>query len=114
MELVTPLENIRRGYRPARDQTHCKRGHPLSGDNLRISTTGARLCKACRREQQKIKRGPTAGPNYERTHCPKGHPYAGDNLYVNKAGSRQCKTCIRERALKRYYERKKWQSSDHD
>ena len=31
-------------------QTHCKRDHPLSGDNLYINPkTGARSCKACRR-----------------------------------------------------------------
>jgi len=30
-------------------KTHCKRGHPLSGDNLFFSTRGARSCKECRR-----------------------------------------------------------------
>lgn len=29
-------------------QTHCKRGHPLSGDNLILVKTG-RACRACRR-----------------------------------------------------------------
>lgn len=28
-------------------QTHCKRGHLLSGDNLRSNKTGRRMCKAC-------------------------------------------------------------------
>jgi hypothetical protein len=27
--------------------TVCKRGHPLSGDNIRISPKGARVCKKC-------------------------------------------------------------------
>ena len=28
-------------------QTHCKRGHPLSGDNLYTSKDGYRHCKTC-------------------------------------------------------------------
>lgn len=28
-------------------KTHCKRGHPLSGDNLHIGPTGIRYCKIC-------------------------------------------------------------------
>lgn len=30
-------------------QSHCKRGHPLSGDNLFRTTAGSRGCKQCRR-----------------------------------------------------------------
>jgi HNH endonuclease len=30
-------------------KTHCKRGHPLSGDNLHIRPNGARICRACDR-----------------------------------------------------------------
>lgn len=30
-------------------QTHCKNGHPLSGDNLRLERNGARRCVACTR-----------------------------------------------------------------
>jgi hypothetical protein len=29
-------------------RTHCKRGHPLSGDNLFLTTKGSRGCKSCR------------------------------------------------------------------
>jgi 5-methylcytosine-specific restriction endonuclease McrA len=35
-----------------RNRTHCKRGHPLSGDNLYINNTGgktARVCIECRK-----------------------------------------------------------------
>ena len=32
-----------------RAQTHCKRGHPLFGDNLRINTQGYRGCRTCHR-----------------------------------------------------------------
>ena len=40
---------MQRSHRNAR-KTHCKNGHPLSGDNLHVTTTGARQCKKCRRE----------------------------------------------------------------
>jgi len=30
-------------------RTHCKRGHPLSGENLFITSGGSRGCKECRR-----------------------------------------------------------------
>jgi hypothetical protein len=30
-----------------RAKTHCKRGHALSGENLRIGTEGRRACRAC-------------------------------------------------------------------
>jgi hypothetical protein len=33
--------------RPWARKSHCLRGHPLSGDNLRIDPTGARRCRAC-------------------------------------------------------------------
>lgn len=53
---VTQRENVRRGAssalnkQRARLQVACLRGHPLSGENLRITGAGTRECKACRRE----------------------------------------------------------------
>jgi hypothetical protein len=42
-------------------KTHCKHGHPLSGDNLRTNPrTGARVCRACLRDNQRRLRA-TAG-----------------------------------------------------
>lgn len=43
MEPVTSEENLRRKPKP----THCKNGHPFSGDNLFLRDDGARLCHAC-------------------------------------------------------------------
>ena len=51
LEQVSGLENTRRGV-PFRSQvlmTHCKRGHPLSGENLHIGTGGRRVCRSCSR-----------------------------------------------------------------
>lgn len=36
-----------------RAQTHCLRGHPLSGDNLYLNPRGIRVCKQCRRIHKK-------------------------------------------------------------
>lgn len=50
LEAVTQRENTLRGINPAAEnarKTHCKRGHPLSGDNLQIKRDGARLCRKC-------------------------------------------------------------------
>lgn len=53
LEPVTPRENSLRSFSPAANfarRTHCKRGHPLSGDNLmRIGgyLTSRRICVAC-------------------------------------------------------------------
>jgi len=52
LKAVTTQENIMRGNgacaRHAR-KTHCKRGHPLSGDNVYVDPRGGRICRACRK-----------------------------------------------------------------
>ena len=48
LELVTHAENLAFERR-----SHCKHGHPLSGENLRIDPrTKARVCRLCVRESQ--------------------------------------------------------------
>ena len=52
LEPVTPRINTLRGETvPAANlwKTHCWRGHPLSGDNLRRDPRGRRRCRACHR-----------------------------------------------------------------
>lgn len=55
LEPVTRSENVIRGTGPSatsqrkRGQTHCKRGHPLFGDNLTVSPRGFRRCRECQR-----------------------------------------------------------------
>lgn len=46
LDAVPPRENVRRGLNGVL-KTHCKQGHPLSGDNLYL-WRGGRCCKACR------------------------------------------------------------------
>jgi hypothetical protein len=50
LEPVTNKENILRGnglFAINARKTHCKRGHPLSGDNLRKSVLPIRKCRTC-------------------------------------------------------------------
>ena len=53
MEPVTQAENTKRGARAT--STHCKRGHLLSGENVRRTDMGGlvrRVCRTCYREYQ--------------------------------------------------------------
>src|SRR6516225_906459 len=54
LEPVTIRVNVLRGVGPLAEkarQTHCRLGHPLSGDNLRLRRNGrSRECKTCQRE----------------------------------------------------------------
>lgn len=53
LEVVTSYENWRRGESHTRRQslsTHCKRGHELTGDNVKVFN-GSRTCRACAHER---------------------------------------------------------------
>lgn len=64
LRAVTHAENVRRAdytsnHRNGR-KTHCKRGHPLAGDNLLVEVwrgTTARKCRACRLMNQRRRKG---------------------------------------------------------
>lgn len=83
-------------------QTHCKNGHPLSGDNLRLTSKGYRVCVECsrvnlRRSRLSARGGIPAAPlNKDKTHCNQGHPLSGENLRIDPRGSRICVECKRE------------------
>lgn len=55
LEPVTHAENSRRGFigiaagAKQRAKTHCPAGHAYIGDNLYVTPTGERQCRACRR-----------------------------------------------------------------
>lgn len=49
-------------------KTHCRQGHPLSGDNVRISNRGHRICWKCA-QKSKLKwkrRNPEKVKTYKR------------------------------------------------
>lgn len=41
------LDASAKGRFPAQAKTHCRAGHPLSGENLRHSKEGHRICRIC-------------------------------------------------------------------
>lgn len=51
MELGTPADNAadrtERGRHHLAKVTHCKHGHPLSGENLYVTRKGVRQCREC-------------------------------------------------------------------
>lgn len=52
LEAVTHAVNLARSNSPAglnSRKTHCSKGHPYDGDNLRIDPNGQRKCRACHR-----------------------------------------------------------------
>ena len=56
LQMVTHAENL-----AFKRKTHCKHGHTLSGENLRIDPrTGARACRTCLRETQRRLRSAAA------------------------------------------------------
>lgn len=66
VEPLQPRDHTLRGSTPPALnalKTHCKRGHPLSGDNLRIGPRGERRCFTCNAENVKEwqRRNPRSG-----------------------------------------------------
>ena len=61
LEAVTQKTNVQRGeaVKKCREHfaaiTHCPQGHPYSGDNLRITTSGSRLCRECHRSRERLR-----------------------------------------------------------
>lgn len=58
LEAVTHGENVLRGVNPAAQrsrQTHCQRGHELTGDNL-YTHGGRRRCRTCNNQWQRERR----------------------------------------------------------
>lgn len=59
LEPVPQRVNLHRGTSPVAinaAKTECKRGHPLSGDNLIVTKTGCRQCRECRRTKDRLRR----------------------------------------------------------
>lgn len=69
LDLVTNQVNVVRGLGPQatrdrhRRQTLCKRGHPLEGENIRLSPSGSRICRACSLEHGRASRARHRSPD---------------------------------------------------
>ena len=54
LELVTRLENVRRGRVNQNDQSEtCKHGHRFDNENTHIAPDGRRACRTCARERMR-------------------------------------------------------------
>jgi hypothetical protein len=49
-------------------KTECLRGHPLSGPNLRIDSTGRRICRTCKRAENQTDRARARKARWAREH----------------------------------------------
>ena len=110
LEPVTAKKHREYHPDPKSKWTHCRKGHPLSGDNLYTAPYGSRICRECKknweRENYRKKHGSVSLRNSDKTTCPQGHPYDEANTWVRKSGGRHCKACARA-ASKRHYWKKK-------
>jgi hypothetical protein len=50
------LDAVKKRRFPGQNKTHCPKGHPLSGENLKFNTKGGRSCVACAKEYSKYYR----------------------------------------------------------
>lgn len=64
-------------------KSHCKQGHPFSGDNLYLSPAGRRACRACMAAAHVRRKAKPAGSPTK----PRGMPF---DYYVRKAGKFDC------------------------
>lgn len=105
----------------------CKRGHPMTPDNLAKNGSGRATCKACKKitqeawkranpekakeiaERASLKFRRTHGieeghGQARKTHCSQGHEYTEENTYRfgPDGRHRQCKTCRAERVKESY------------
>lgn len=69
---------VAKGRHSQANQTHCKHGHELSGDNVRFSDWGGktrRQCKACQRAKCRIQQGWPRDLAFSVPVMPMGHQY---------------------------------------
>ncbi len=84
---------------------HCKDGHELSGDNLRL-TSGERLCRKCIADKAKAKyiKKERLKTRAARQNCLKGHEMTEENTgfhnRLSGRNSRYCKACSNARDKK--------------
>lgn len=63
VEPITMIENVMKpdgAIGKKIRMTHCRRGHPLSGENLKIENSGKRRCMTCQRAKEKARHGKAA------------------------------------------------------
>lgn len=89
-------------------QTHCHKGHELSGWNL-ILRNGHRRCRQCINDwvnaKNRAKAAANPAPVEIPTHCANGHEFNEENTYFYR-GRRQCRQCHNVNSA-RFYKKKR-------
>ncbi len=91
-------EKTRRLLSEAFTKTHCKRGHPLSGDNVRTNYLGHRFCVQCNKEKNrenyyKRKAAGLTEKERQKTRCKNGHNVSQEGSYRVSIGYKVCRKC---------------------
>lgn len=99
---VTPMASVAE-HKQEHWQVVCKRGHPLEGYNVILTTDGRRRCRTCANERSKLhsRAKSTFHRGAHKTECRNGHPWTPENVYVRSRGHSECRTCHREREARR-------------
>ncbi|MGQ4353210.1 HNH endonuclease [Streptomyces drozdowiczii] len=111
LEPVSLVNNVMRGRSQAAlnaRKDRCKRGHPFTPSNTRLTPDGRRRCMACSGLTGKG----IGSAESAKTSCPQGHSYDAENTKValRPDGSfkcRICRTCARDRARASYWKKRK-------
>lgn len=77
--------------------THCPKGHAYEGANLYTKPSGARACRTCRAEADRLAKE----RKKQRSLCRKGHSLTGNNVLLCRNGTRKCRICDQARNDKR-------------
>lgn len=122
LECVSMKTNTERGYlyhvfaAKAAIKTHCKRGHPLSGDNLRIDSRGDRCCVTCqcmkakewkvrnrKRVNQVQQARRAATPRISKSVVHRVCPHCGTSFAIKRSDQQYCCSyCVKTAWRKRY------------
>lgn len=86
-------------HRPAKANV-CRKGHPLTEDNIKLNKDGKRQCRTCvndRVRERTAEQRQEVGYRNEYKFCQRGlHRMAGANVIVKGDGRRRCAACKRE------------------
>jgi hypothetical protein len=90
----------------------CKKGHPLTPENIYVRPNGYTECRECSRANfrawyEKNPPGTRKPPKPRGLACKNGHPYTPETTYIRPDGRRRCRICHRAAAARREAKRER-------
>lgn len=104
LEAVTLRENVLRGTALSAQrarQTHCKHGHPLTGENVRVDKRNRRLCRTCAKRHQDERIRPPA-PSVAGLRVEVTCPDCGQTRSIHPASAQRTTRCHSCASFARY------------